>query len=236
MKKQENRLFRVLGFCGVISFLWPAIVHAADEYNFDWMDQDKKIYVLQNRKFQKANRALLSMMVGRGISNPYRDTFNIDPRLAYYFSEEFGIEGFYNVVSNRNSGTFEALQQASPSTLPVVREIRAIYGGLIHWAPWYAKINVFNNILHFDWFFSLGAGQLRSDMDINTRAGSPSNIVSENLFAVYAGTGQQFSLSSNWVARLDFLGAFYRAPLFGDTGDQSWFSNYNFDVGIGLRL
>src|SRR3954465_6960282 len=37
---------------------------ADDEYSFNWLDPDKKIYVLQNRRYLKAERAELSVLVG----------------------------------------------------------------------------------------------------------------------------------------------------------------------------
>jgi len=35
-----------------------------DEYNFNWLDPEKKIYVLQNRKFLKGGHVLLSVTGG----------------------------------------------------------------------------------------------------------------------------------------------------------------------------
>src|SRR4051812_15075943 len=71
-----------------------------DEYNFSWLDPDKKIYVLQNRKYTKAGRALLSGMVNTSIAQPYRNSYGIDLRAAYYFSEAWGVEAFYGLFSN----------------------------------------------------------------------------------------------------------------------------------------
>src|SRR5690606_17981279 len=65
-----------------------------NEYNFKWLDPDKRVYVLQNRKFEKSGRLLLSGMVGIGMSNPYRNTYVVEPRVAYYLTETVGIEAF----------------------------------------------------------------------------------------------------------------------------------------------
>lgn len=210
----------------------------SEEYSFNWLDPDKKIYVLQNRKFTKTNHALLSVMVGPGLSNSYRNTLSIDPRLAFYLNETWGLEFFYQKVSNGNNNTFENLLDASSSTsaLPVVREIRSQVGGLLHYVPWYAKINVFNNILYFDWYFSAGAGQIQSALDIRGNKTQAANFVDENLFAIYAGTGHQFHLSQMFVFRMDFTGAFYSAPSAGSSGTNTWFSNYTFGLGLGLKL
>lgn len=205
-------------------------------YSFRWLDPDKKIYVLQNRKFLKADRPLVSLMGGVGVSNTYRSTKNLDPRVAYYWSEAFGVEAFFTVTSNSENNAYQALKNASPAALPVVREIRSQLGVLLHWAPWYAKINLFNQILYFDWYFTGGVGSVRSELDTNSISGNPPNFVGDDRFAFFVGTGHQYHLSQSWIARLDFMGAFYRAPLFGTSGENSWFSNYNFNLGIGYRL
>ena len=74
----------------VIAGLWLALVAGAwaeaaesresDEYNFSWLDPDKKIYVLQNRKYLKSNRLLMSVMMGPGFNNAFRSIYSIDPR------------------------------------------------------------------------------------------------------------------------------------------------------------
>jgi outer membrane beta-barrel protein len=223
--------------------LWLAVMAASwadaaedDEYNFNWLDPEKKIYVLQNRKYLKANHLMLSGMVGPGISNSYRNTYAFDFRVAYHLSEAFGIETFYSFLANRENNTFEALKQAAPTTLPVVREIRSQFGILGQYVPWYAKINVFNNIIYFDWYFSGGLGSLSSALDTRRNKNDPENFVYENLFALYLGTGHRYHLSQTLHMRLDFTGAFYQAPLFGTSGDNSWYSNYTVGVGLGLKL
>lgn len=206
-----------------------------DEYNFSWLDPDKKIYVLQNRRYQKANRALLSGMVGVGWSNPYRSTFNIDPRLAFYFSETLGFEVFYTMVSNSGNSTYEALRNSSPSSLPIIREITSQYGALLHWVPWYAKINMFNQILYFDWYISGGLGQIKSRIDTNRFSTGSPVYENQDLFAFFVGTGHQYHLSESFLVRLDVTGAFYQAQIYGNSGDKKLYSNYNFTFGIGFK-
>lgn len=203
------------------------------EYSFNWLDPDKKIYVLQNRRYEKAGRLLLSGMGTIGVSNPYRSSYSLDPRIAYYFTEWLGIEAFYSMTFNSENNVFSALLQTA--TLPVIREVRGRYGLLAHYVPWYAKINVFNSILYFDWYFSGGAGQLVSAVDTRTSSTQASNFVNQNLFAFYLGTGHQYHLSRWLTVRLDFTGAFYRTTL-TRTNEQSWFSDYQFGLGLGVRL
>jgi outer membrane beta-barrel protein len=239
---QSNRSPRwvTLAALGVASALIIGATRARaddDEYNFSWLDPEKKIYVLQNRKYQKAGRAMASLMLGIGWSNPYRSTFNLDPRIGFYFTETLGIEGFYEMVSNSENSTFEALKAStSSSTIPLVREITGQMGFLLHWAPWYAKINVFNQILYFDWYFDGGVGSIKARFDTNTVASQSPRYQDENLFAIFVGTGHQYHLSQNFFARLDVLASFYSAQTVRTSGDKKMFSNYNFTAGIGFRL
>ena len=210
--------------------------HASDEYNFSWLDPDKKIYVLQNRKFLKGDRAAISVMGGTAWSNSYRRTMSVDPRLAYYFNETFGLEGFYTIFSNSENDTFKALQKSSPNALPVVREIRAQYGLLLHYVPWYAKINVYNSILYFDWYFTGGAGQVAAAVDLRSKSSADPNYDYQNQFAFFLGTGHQYQLSRNFFIRLDYTAAIYQAYVDGISGEKSWFSNSTFGIGGGVRF
>jgi outer membrane beta-barrel protein len=206
------------------------------EYNFNWLDPEKKIYVLQNRRYTKEGHVFLNLLAGPGLSNSYRTVWNVDPRIDYYFSEHFGIEAFYTLSFNTINNTYTALQQVSPTTLPYVREIQNELGVMAQWVPWYAKINVFNNIIYFDWYFQAGLGQLGTQLANQATAQSNLSYTSQNEFALYAGTGHLYHLSEDWQVRVDFTGMYYRAPLQGNVGSNTWFSNYNFEIGLGYRL
>ena len=211
-------------------------VTSNDEYNFSWLDPEKKIYVLQNRKYAKAEHLILSAMVGTTSFNPYRTTITIDPRLAYYFSESFGLEAFYMSGMNSENPTFQQLKLSSPNALPNVRELRGQFGLMAQWVPWYAKINVFNNILYFDWYFNGGAGQLNTALDTRPSSSAPAAYLFQNYTSFFAGTGHQYHLGQNYMIRLDVTGTYYKAPTFGATGDSIWFSNYVIGIGLGYRI
>jgi len=207
-----------------------------DEYSFSWLDPEKKIYVLQNRKYNKAGHPILSLMGGTGFSNPFRITYNLDPRVSFFFAEDWGFEVFYTLTSNTPNNTYVALQQSGTTIFPVVREINAQYGALLTWSPWYAKINVFNKILYFDWYFNAGMGSVNANLSIQSNVSTPPTLTAQNLFGIYAGTGQMFHLSQDWLVRLDFTDAIYYAPIGGTTGVNAWYSNINLGLGLGYKL
>jgi outer membrane beta-barrel protein len=221
---------------------WAQAAHAADqtpdEFNFNWLDPDKKIYVLQNRKYTKAEHAFFSVSGGLGLSNPNRDVFTLEGRGEYFVSESWGIQAFYRKSFNSVSNNYNQLLNASATTgvLPLVREITGEFGGMVEWVPWYAKINVFNNILYFDWYFSAGVGAISSNLVYQQNKNASPTSTASNLWGVYWGTGHIYHFTQSFIVRADLLGSYYRAPSLGTTGDQVTYPNYSFALGIGVKL
>ena len=242
----SKKLKKILVLLVLSTFQSIASSYAADDdnYNFSWLDPEKKIYVLQNRKYTKANHATLFALGGSGIGETYRTVYQAQGRIGYWFNEDFGFEAFYNQRFNSVNNSYKALidfnSRQSVSGSPYTREILSQMGVLFNWAPWYAKINVFNSILFFDWYFSLGLGSMSTQIGPRVQSENPALWRSENLFAVFLGTGQLFHLSENWMMRLDFLAHFYSAEIYGGlpgaATDKSLFSNFAVNLGIGLKL
>jgi len=202
---------------------------ADSEFSFQWLDPDKKISVIQNRKFLKARHLILSVSGGPGSISPYRNSWALEPRAAFWFSELIGIEVFYHYIVNTDSTTLTQLQAAT-SVLPVLRDLQGQFGGLIKFAPWYAKINLFNQILAFDWHVSLGGGMIQSTLLSNNVTTPDSRI------AIFAGTGHDFHLTRLLDFKLNFQWTFFNAPISGTSGASTWFSNMVFGAGLGVKL
>lgn len=184
---------------------------ANDEYDFSWLDPEKKIYVVQNRKYTKASKLEFSVAGGIGIGEPYRTRRTILPRAWYYINDNWGISLLAGFNSNSENDNMQALLLQT-SRKPVVRDIQSFYGGSIVWLPFYGKINMFNQILYIDWHLEAGIGQVASEIDLNqSRSGNP-RIVETNHMSFHWGTGQKFFITRNWAARLDFMAVYYSAP------------------------
>lgn len=203
---------------------------------FSWLDPEKKIYVLQNRKYTKAHRLMITVNGTTGVSDAYRTTAGIDPRVGFYFTEWFGIEAFYRYRWHFENSTFGALQATNTPVVPVVRELQQEIGGLLHFTPWYAKINVFNQMIYFDWYFTAGAGMINARLDSRANVSAAPTYTAESLMGVFLGTGHLYHFSELFSARLDFMGTLYPAKAFGDSGDLVWFSSLGFSFGLGVRL
>ncbi len=219
----------------------PAFAASSDDYNFSWLDPEKKIYVLQNRRYRKAASAQIFGMGGMSLGDTYRTVIQVQPRLAWWINEDMGFEVFYSHRIHSPNNVYEALDKAIAvgAQSPYIREVRSQFGVLYNWAPWYAKINVFNSVLYFDWYFSVGAGMIGTMIGQKTDIPA-NNWSSQNLFAAYLGTGHLFHLSEHWKIRLDVLGHFYVANVFerltGVAPKNAVFSNFASQVGIGYQL
>jgi len=219
---------------------------ADDDYNFSWLDPDKKIYVLQNRRYRKSGAPQVFVLGGLSLGDTYRTVYQVQPRLGYWFNEDFGLETFYSARFNSPNNAYRALDQAINSggvtKSAYIREVTSQFGVLFNWAPWYAKINVFNSILYFDWYFSVGVGSLSTQIGPKTKddAVSSPSWHNENIFAVYLGTGHLFHLTEHWKIRLDTLGHFYSAPIYGGLPgaptDKAIFSNFSLNLGLGYKF
>jgi outer membrane beta-barrel protein len=224
----------------------PAFAADESEYNFSWLDPDKKVYVLQNRRYRKAGTAQIFALGGLSLSDAYRSVIQVQPRVAYWFSEDLGIEAFFSSRFHSPNNSYLALEQAinlgGSTKSPNIREINTQTGFLLNWAPWYAKINVFNSVLYFDWYFSAGAGILGTAIGPKSKDDPASAPLwtNENLFAVFLGTGHLFHLDERWKLRLDLLGSFYGAAVYpgiaGAPADRAIFSNFAFNAGVGYQL
>jgi outer membrane beta-barrel protein len=242
MKRHGNWVVKL--FLVLMAALWLSVVAASwsdaaesgdtdNEYNFSWLDPDKKVSVLQNRKFRKAGRVLITANVGLANSSAYRKSYAIDPRLAYYMSEAFGIEVFYTSFSNKENDVAKSL--ATTSVRPDVIAVKNQVGALLHWAPWYAKINVFNTVLYFDWYFTGGVGTMNADM-IPGSASTSFAPTTKSMTAYYLGTGHLFHVTESFDVRLDFRNAWFQAPQRAVTGENVWFNSTTFTIGAGLKL
>jgi len=215
----------------------PKLAHAQnepsgeDEYNFSWLDTDKKVFVLQNRKYKKAQRFAGFLAGGVNLSNPYKTEYVLIPRLAYWFTEQFGVEALYATLTNSDNSNLTGLKKASPTALPFIREHRSYFAALGTWTPWYSKINFFNRILYFDWFLNGGIGSVNTAVDTNRRADSASVYKEESLTAGFFGTGMNFFINKNFSVRLDFVGMMYQAT---GADNVTEFTKVNFDFTAGV--
>lgn len=230
-------LFAVLALQATPAYAAPSDDSAGgperDEYDFSWLDPEKNIYVVQNRKFPKAQHFEIGTGYGVGIGETYRKQRQWNYRATYYFTEHWGVSGFG--FSNFNSENDDFLTLRGQGTFPAVRDTTQYVGGSVVWLPFYGKINLFNQIFYIDWHFDLGIGSATTEIDLNTRATGSALIETANYSAFHWGTGWKFFIDRRWGARIDFLATYYKAPNgVGGTVEgspENNYDNYYFTLG-----
>lgn len=201
-----------------------------DDYDFSWLDPDKKVYVIQNRKYRKAWRPALFLTGAMNLSNEFRNGFGGTGRLGMWFSEQFGAEVFVGGYRYSNNNTLKALQ-AKSSAMPFLREIRSYMGAVGAWAPFYGKFNFFNHILYYDWSLNFGLGSVNTANDRNTVSGAPSQYVSESFLGFFFGTAQTFYVTRHFLVRAELIGVNYGAK--GGDDQPRRYTNFDFALGVG---
>ena len=130
-----------------------------DLYKFLWLDSDKKVYVLQNKVYQKKGTHYINLGYIADISSNYESLSGFQVGYGYFFAETWGINLFYSLYKgspNSDSKNLELLD----GVVPFIRKVDAKAGLGIEWSPFYGKINTFNKIIYFDWSFGLGGGMI----------------------------------------------------------------------------
>ncbi len=220
-----------------------AIADEKSLYDFSWLDSDKEIYVLQNRKFRKDGTVYLGATGAYNLSQDFLDAYGGSLRAGFFFSEDWGIEGMFAKSTSTESDTAKGVK--SQGAFPFYRRIDTVTGAMLMWSPFYSKINTFNQIFYYDWMFGLGAASIstkdnRNLFNTGLSQAAQKELTSESTVGALWNVGLRFYLSTRWSLRLDVTGVTYRAErTTADTGlnkatKTDYFTNY--DLGAGLNF
>lgn len=230
-------------FLILVSLVISTMVLADEKslYNFSWLDDDKEVYVLQNRKFRKVGDLYIGGTAAYNLSQDFLDVYGGTLRAGYFFVEDWGLEFVYGKNSNKENDTAKGVKEQG--TVPYYRQIDSFMGAMLMWSPFYSKINTFNKIFYFDWMFGVGVGSFNTKDNRNkfdTTALNQDDLTSESKVGALWNTGFRFYLNESWSVRLDLTGQSYNAEKTkrtGNTGPTSKSSKLynNYDVGLGLN-
>jgi hypothetical protein len=160
MKSKILALFLLLS----LTLSTQAFASEKDIYEFSWLDPDKEVYVLQNKKYKKAGHFHVNAGGGITTSGAFVSSTAIQGRVGYFISEDWGLEGIYSKNSGKENDTAQGVRNVNgggTGTTPFRRIVDSYMGAMIIWAPFYSKINTFNKIVYMDWIFGLGYAQLK---------------------------------------------------------------------------
>lgn len=183
-----------------------------DLYQFLWLDPDKKVYVLQNKLYKKKGSIYFDLGYASNQTAKYQDSVGYHFNIGHYFKEEWAVELFYKTYSHTNNDTYTNVLQINGGE-PFIRRINQNYGALLVWAPFYGKINTFNQIFYFDWSFGLGPSFISADSNKETvldasKAGVYNN---ESYVGAHMKTQLKFHLNKNWNIGIELNNTSYQA-------------------------
>jgi hypothetical protein len=113
-------------------------------YKFEWLDDDKEIYVLQNRKFRKKNSFYIGATGNLTTSGAFVDSMGGSVIGGFFFSEDWGIEAIYNSANGTTNSTYDLANENG--LIPYYRKVNSYMGAMLMWSPFYNKINTFDQI------------------------------------------------------------------------------------------
>jgi len=203
-----------------------------DLYDFRWLDQDKKVFVLQNKEYTKDNTFYFDFSYLSNLSSTFQDTKGFQAKTGYYFHEEWAFELTFIDYSNKNNDAYNNLRRVN-ATIPFQRKMDKSYGGTVIYAPFYGKVNTFNKIYYFDWYFGLGV--LGIDAVSNAKSSSNPNseaFSKEHFTGGLAKTGLKFHANKNWHLNLEIQNTYFKG--YGPVPGSSKKLNTNTDIMFGI--
>ena len=213
-----------------------------DTYDFSWLDPDKEVYVLQNRKYRKKGKLFFSVGGGVTTSGAFVDNYPLQARAGYFAREVIGFEFIYSRGNGKENQTAKDVRNVGVSgSHPFRRIVQNYMGGMFIWSPFYSKINTFNKILYADWTFGIGYGALEEKNNRRQvlRTGSPSQRgdVTENHNGILWTFGTKWYLSEMFDIRADLTTFHYQANKPARTAEKKiWYSNWDVTWSLGVRF
>ena len=145
----------------------PLSLFASDKdlYDFLWLDQDKKVFVLQNKLVEKKHKFYADVGYTNSLTGEFQNTSGFKLYTGYYFTEELGLELVYGQYSNSNNNAYENVRLGNGKE-PFIRRPLSMTSVFVNWAPFYGKINTFNKIFYFDFIMGLGTGIYQTESNL----------------------------------------------------------------------
>lgn len=224
-----------------LTFTTNLFANEKDIYEFSWLDPDKEVFVLQNRKFRKAGHVHINLGGGMTTSGAFVDATSIQGRVGFFFTEDYGFEGIYAKNSGKENNTAKGVRAANgggTGTTPFRRIVENYSGAMFLWSPFYSKINTFNSIVYMDWIFGVGYAQLKeknNKLRITQGQSAEGIETSESHTGILWEAGLKFYLSENFNIRTDLTAVHYSADNISTPG-TSYKSNFDATVSLGYSF
>jgi outer membrane beta-barrel protein len=211
-----------------------------DAYDFSWLDPDKEVFVLQNRKFRKAGKIHANLGYGFTTSGAFVDASAFQGRAGYFFKEEMGVEFVYSMNSGEENDTAKSVRNpGGAGSFPFRRIVDNYMGAMFLWSPFYNKINTFNKIVYMDWILGIGFAKLEETNNKNEilTSGGDTTLTTESHTGIMWDLGTKFYITDMWSLRVDLNAVHYKATEAKATGAaEQWYSNYDLVFALGVNF
>lgn len=186
------------------------------------------IAVISKRFLPKTGRMELNVAGMSSLNNAFFNNFGGSFRGAYYFTEKFGVEGMYFLLTDSDKSVTKGLRNNQNVLTESLVAPESFYGLTFKWVPVYGKMALFNNkIIPFDIYLAPGFGQTKTALG-------------QSEITYHVGTGQMFALSKSLAFRWDFSLNFYQATVLQrlpDTTIQEVKKNHkDFFISVGVSF
>jgi outer membrane beta-barrel protein len=219
-------------------FLSQQVLSAeGDTYSFTWLDPDKEVYVLQNRKFRKKGKFHVSLGGGMTTSGSFVNGSNLQGRAGYFFKEEWGFELLYSKNAGEENADAQAVRNTTAAGSTPFRQITNYYmGAMLLWSPFYTKINTFNTIVYMDYIFGIGIGKIEETnnrLELQNTVNKTETVEAHN--ALLWSMGMKFYVNDSFSIRPDFTGVMFKS-LRPDRNEENVYSHYDLSLSVVMDL
>jgi outer membrane beta-barrel protein len=164
----------------------------------------REVGVVQKRLFPKAGRHELSVVIGVLPSDPFLTYLGFDARYAYYFNEEFGIEGRFSYDLNFDGDLRKFLKENDSNVNAQLLDRQKFrFAANFLWVPLHGKLAVRSvRLAHFDGYLLAGFGGVMTETD---PPDNQSGIRPEGS----VGAGVKLYFAKNQALRIEYQHHFY---------------------------
>lgn len=233
---------KVLATLSLFTLVFTTNLFASEKdiYEFSWLDPDKEVFVLQNRKYRKAGHLHLNVGAGITTSGAFVDSTAIQGRAGYFVTEDYGLEVIYSKNSGKENDTAKGVRNNGGNgsgSIPFRRIVQSYTGGMFLWSPFYSKINTFNSIVYMDWIFGVGYASLveKNNKAVFADASQGDVATQETHSGIMWEAGMKFYLSESINIRTDLTAIHYSADNIASPG-STYKSNFDATVSLGYSF
>lgn len=208
-----------------------------DLYDFLWLDPDKKVYVLQNKIYPKTNSFYADIGYVQNQTSEFQDTTGGQLRFGYFINEEWGVELNHIRYGSQKNAAYDSVQIVN-GTDPFVRRAVQSTSLFAIWSPFYGKINTFNKIFYFDWYFGAGTGfmKMESNLESVVNPGIKSRYKSEYHHPLMLKTGLKVHLNRHIHLGVEFLNNNYQAGSAKQPSSKKWKQTNDLIFSLGVSF